>query len=750
MITKKQQAKPRQFKGVSFVVMAVGGKMMNTKMNINRINSFKMKKILLSIILLLSLISLSSYSQNKKTPMQRTYGIDAMSRVDELPLLFPNGTETKQFISYDPTGGNYDHHFLSAFTKYIDSTKTENGAWEKEYVIFDAAGPGCLYRQQMNTWANWNEKGEHVRLLNNNARCNANIRYYFDNETRPRIDMSVSELFGAEVKPYNGTLAFFDPLARFSILYYPFTFQKRLKVAIRPNGDDYLKTEARWYQYTYLALSPETAITTWKEQETDNRQVRDQWSKNGDNPNDIGGCRKITRSMPIRNGESKAIFEIQKKGSLAGIKIKLNPYSIEIFFNTQIKIYWDENPEAAVDLPLSYLFGGGAKDYIRTASFYNKDIEETQKIVFGKSLSTLFYGYNKEEGSLYTYWPMPFWKSARIVLENHSGVDLSELTCEVWFKPAGVANYSPEKTGYFCAKRTPDAATDSIDYRAHVFDEKGRGHVVGIMFYTDKFDVDGDEFTYIDDSQTPQIHGDGSEDDHNQGWSGDAFQKPLWGGVINGYQGGYRTYMNDCYVFNKNISINYEYSLCSSKDGKGGGTDITVFYYKANGNGNLLLTDEVDVGNNYSEKLHQYQISRQTWKGILNDEYDGYERNLQYGACADDGRAFNGSSKFEVKIDPSNDGVRLRKRINRNGNGVQTAEVFVDGIKVAETLWHIVTPSKSTGKDSKLDGWLDSDFEIPDKYTKDKSKIFIEVKYAGSPMKKEINEFYYWVYSYKN
>lgn len=45
----------------------------------------------------------------------------------------------------------------------------------------------------------------------------------------------------------------------------------------------------------------------------------------------------------------------------------------------------------------------------------------------------------------------------------------------------------------------------------------------------------------------------------------------------------------------------------------------------------------------------------------------------------DDGKAFNGSSTFNVTIDKENNGVKLRKRINRNGNGVQTAEVLVDG-----------------------------------------------------------------------
>ena len=38
------------------------------------------------------------------------------------------------------------------------------------------------------------------------------------------------------------------------------------------------------------------------------------------------------------------------------------------------------------------------------------------------------------------------------------------------------------------------------------------------------------------------MHGDGTEDDHNQGWGGYAVQQPYWGGLINGFQGGYRLY----------------------------------------------------------------------------------------------------------------------------------------------------------------------------------------------------------------
>jgi hypothetical protein len=43
---------------------------------------------------------------------------------------------------------------------------------------------------------------------------------------------------------------------------------------------------------------------------------------------------------------------------------------------------------------------------------------------------------------------------------------------------------------------------------------------------------------------------------------------------------------------------------------------------------------------------------------------------------------------------------------------------------------------------------MDKDFEIPVNYTK--NKITIEIKSIDSPQKKEINEFYYWIYSYND
>lgn len=664
-------------------------------------------------------------------------GFAAMYNMEQLPLLFPNGTQTKQPLAYDATGKNWDHHFLAAFTQYIDSVKMPDGSIRKEYVIYDEMGPGVLYRQQMNAWYDrskipngWLAWGEP-----NQPRADANICYYFDDEKEPRINMHLKDFFGTKNKPFTEPLAFVDSGYLFANLYYPFAYKKRLKVTMRPNAKSFEEMDTKWYQYTALSFPADYPIDTWDNTHTGSEKVIEQWNKSGENPNDLKGCKQVVYSNTVKKGVAATLFATTGSGSLAGITMQLKPYTKETLFNTRLKIYWDNNNSPAIELPLGYFFAAGAKDYSATVDK-----------VLAKSLTTLLFGFNPETGILYAYWPMPFWKSARIVLENQSATDIDNLTCKVWVKPSAVLAYDKSKTGYFRVKRTTDADPDTLGFRSVAFEESGRGHVAGVVFYSDRYDMDGDEFTYIDDSRTPQIHGSGTEDDHNQGWAGRAYQKPLWGGLVNGYDGAYRIYLNDCYIFNKKILISYEYSLMKPQFVNGGSTDVITFYYKSEGESNLLLTDELDVGNHFSEKQHAYVVEGLTWKGTLKDKYDGYERNLQYGACTDDGKAFNKRTTFNVLIAPQNEGVKLRRRLNRNGNGVQTTNVYVDGQLVPKP-WHVVIPSLSTGKGT-VDGWYDSDFEIPSSFTKGKKSIKVQIEFVRSPQQGSVNEFYYWVYSY--
>jgi hypothetical protein len=641
-----------------------------------------------------------------------TPGLAAMEHPELLPLFLPDGTETRQSSSYDPGGSNNDGNFRTAYTKYVDT----NG----EYVIFDASGPGCLYRQQINVWSRGRKKGA----------GEAHIRYYFDDEPKPRVDATIDDLFGGKVPPFTEPFSFLDPRPRFGILYYPFPFQKHLKVTTTDDFSTLPDTNSCWYQYTYLTYAETNGVTSWAGPSADSPVVRNQWRHLGLDPKPAAGNIIVSNTVTIPQGKSAVLAELRGAGSIASLKLQLDPYGRKEFYHTILRIYWDGAKQPAVDLPIGLFFGGGGETYPNC-----RHVPEM-------SLHTLFYGFNGTNHDFYCYWPMPCWRSARLELVNECGVDLKSVSCEIQYKPSSVLAYPAGGAGYFCAKRTLSRDPGGGLFNT-VFEEKGRGRVVEISFYSTQYAMDGDEFTYIDGSRTPQIHGDGTEDDHNQGYGGDAYQKPLWGGLVNGYQTAYRFYYNDSYVFNQHIRINYEFSREGGHN-YGGETDVVVYYYKAPTGGNLVLTDQLDVGDPASESAHQYSVAGQTWAGTRRSGYDGYERDYEYDICQDDGRAFNGYSEFTVNISPANHGVELRRRLYRSGNGRQRAFVYVDGVRVNERPWDVCTYSDAPA----YQGWYDADFEIPAAYTQGKRQLRLRIENAGD-VKSEINEFYYWVYCYE-
>ncbi|MGH2611555.1 MAG: DUF2961 domain-containing protein, partial [Rhabdochlamydiaceae bacterium] len=399
--------------------------------------------------------------------------------------------------------------------------------------------------------------------------------------------------------------------------------------------------------------------------------------------------------------------------------------------------------------PISFFFGGG--------SWTDNKWQE--------SLKTLLFGFNANQHSMYCYWPMPFWKKARIEIINKSEEKIN-LVSNISYKPAAVYKYPKDKAAYFMAKLTKDSSDGAWTRqfkRPYVtaFKEKGYGKVVSVNMWSGNYLEDGDEFTYIDDSLMPRIHGDGTEDDFNQGWGGSIYRKPLWGALVRGVEGSYRIHMNEPYIFYDFIDMRFEehasrYSNKAMIARRRRGTpdsvvetEFVVCYYKRPGPGILVLSDSLDVGNEVSEKAHSYTIEGQQWSGALTQSYDSYETADNYNETTDNGRAFNGYSEFKVRLNPRNDGVRLVSRISRSGNGLQTANVYIDGKKLPDP-WHIVTYSDMMKKGKRsFDGWFDSEYEIAKEYTQGKDQITVKIEYVES-VKHRLNSFYYWVYDYVN
>jgi hypothetical protein len=693
-----------------------------------------MRKSLLMILLAGSIVLSSCVVEHSEHEV--ITGLEAMAKIERLPYLFPPGTKKNRFISYDSSGGNGFGFFQSTFKRYVDG--------KGELVIFDAYGPGCLYRQQMNIWINdgIGKKSETIR-----------IKYYFDHDTIPQIDIPVKDFFRGNHDPVTEPFTMMDKNIRFGICYYPFPFHEHLKVTLSDtlitrllniNYDD----GCNWYQYDYLTYPQGTKVKSWTPGDREyEATVRKQWNNCGIDPKDTEGNEYKEWSVALQPNEETVIFESEEKASVGSIDLKITPYNAETFYNTYIRIYWDDLNRPAVDMPVSYFFGGGGP----------KDGQ------LKNSMNSLLYGYDSTR--LYCYWPMPFRKKAKIVIHNKSSEVISSLTSKIGYKPASVYDYPNDETAYFMAKLTKDS-TEGVWTRKFekpyvtAFEEEGHGHVVLVNMWSGNFLEDGDEFTYIDNKRMPWIHGDGTEDDFNQGWAGFTYNKPLWGALKSGVKGAYRIHLNEPYIFYDHIDMRFEqtgglYGMPAMLERRRPGTrdsiceaEFVVCYYKSESGKALELSDSFDMGDPDSEKEHSCKIAGKQWSGELTQSYDSYDTQDDYCVTTDDGVSFNKYCEFEARIDPGNEGVRLMARINRTDNGLQTGHIYIDG-KRLQTPWHIVTYSGiPRQKNKSFDGWYDYEYEIPPRYTKGKDKIRIKIEHVQS-VRNELNGFHFMVYSYK-
>jgi len=705
----------------------------------NRPLNIKPKKMKnFCLFLFLSSLILSCSTPKNKLDNDVLTGFEAMAKLERLPLMYPAGTKKNRQITYDPTGGNGFGMFLSMFKKYVD----EKG----DIVFFDAYGPGSLNREQMNIWIN-----NGVGAQNKDVR----IKYYFDDETEPRIDIPVYEFFNGEHPPVTGPFAFRQK-SQFGVVYYPFAFEKRLRIALSDTSltrmvKDSIEKSCNWFQFDYLTFPPGTKVKTWDPETVSEYETiaRNQWENLGQNPKSTEGDQIVERNISLRAGEQAVLLDIKDEGSITAIQFNIDPFTAETFYNTVIRIHWDDSTLPAVDMPISYFFGGGGwKDGHWNDTF-----------------ACLLHGYDAKKGTAFTYWPMPFWKRATISIVNNSTENIQNLSGKISWKPSTVLQYPQKETGYFMMKLTKDTSTGGLTRRnftkpyANAFYEKGHGHVLAINMWSGNFYEDGDEFTYVDGSNTPQVRGDGTEDDFNQGWAGARYQKAVWGALYNGVKGAYRIHLNEPYIYYDKIDIRFEYTHSiyaheGASPRKRTGTDNEVietefvtWYYQTPSGTILHLTDSIDIGNTQSERAHAYRIEGQTGADTLTQGYDSYESNLDYHIVTDDGRAFNQYHEFDIHLSSDNQGVRLRKRISRAGNGIQTANVFVDGKKVPAP-WYIITHSDAGFIQGRtFDGWYDSEYEIPAAFTKGKKNARIRIEHVQS-IKNEINSYYYWVFCY--
>ena len=424
---------------------------------------------------------------------------------------------------------------------------------------------------------------------------------------------------------------------------------------------------------------------------------------------------------------------------------------------TRLRVFWDDSPLASIDAPLALFFGAG--------TLYNRDNREYLVKAFPVNVR-----FDDQQVYFACYFPMPFFKSARIQIINPGETVLDvnwSVRCQPFKDP-------PAHVGYFHATyrdhSAPEPGKDLVllDTRNTEGGGDWSGQLVGTSWiFSDRAvlnTLEGDPRFFFDDSQTPQAQGTGTEEWGGGGdyWGGQNMTLPFAGhptGARNAkeakneedkIESAYRFLLADLMPFGKNALIRLEH---------GGQNESaehyqTVTYWYGLNRPSLIKTDELKIGDSRSENEHQYMSREASVPYEITSRYEWGVDTLNgreiYPAHTDTGRKTTGVSEFNLKLAPKNLGVLLRRKLDYQFPN-QRAEVFVAGVKNGKTvgefgragIWYLAgsttcvysNPKDELGAAQHLvqtsnRRFRDDEFLIPRNLTAGQSEIRVRIKFT--------------------
>jgi len=475
-----------------------------------------MNRWLLAILLLVGNLTASRLEAEDRWVL----GMEELHRLDLLPRLKPS-VYVGSVSSYDRTGGNDD-----GFSGKYSFVAREDGG----LVIADLKGPGIIYR----VWTP--------------TPTDDMVEFYFDGETKPRIQVKFRDLFMGNEPPFVSPLVGYGAGGFYS--YVPLSFRKSCKVLVRAE-------RVQFYQINYARYPDGAPITTWQVSPSDEylqhqEKAASLFASTGSDISDRvvpeGSASTTSRtSVSLEPGATATLFETTEPGRIVGLRIAPAAALAGKNRDLLLRIQWDDDRQPAVLCPAGDFFG----------------------YAWGRpAMKSLLVGTAGDVN--YCYYPMPFDKSAKIeLISERTDGPAVEIRAEVVYAPDA---RSTDEGKLYAVWRRENPTTKGTPFT--FVETKGKGHVVGCVLQaqgpvsgqTGFFE--GDDETTIDGQST--IHGTGSEDLFNGGWYDvpGRWEKrlsfPLSGCL--GYQkhlgrtGGYRLMLGDAYAFRQSIRHTIEHA----------------------------------------------------------------------------------------------------------------------------------------------------------------------------------------------
>lgn len=651
----------------------------------------------------------SNYTPRKYQPTRPLRGVERLAEPAALPLLDVSAT-TGYSGSIDKRGGNADWDWAI----YQD----EKGEW----VLFEAFGPGCIYNFTQHRYPTSEEP---------------TFLFYIDNDDNPAFSIRQSE-FGKKA-PFLSPLSdiYEGPVdnGRGPIWvirsFVPMMFNRHCKVtsSVKLEGYRKEKGEGGWGHVTYELFDKADGTPSF----TIGQNLEVLLGKAGnlgfDPKYSAENLKTHLENVIVPPRRAVPVFQQNGAGAIAAVKLDLENENAagEILSELRLRLYWDDDVKPSVDAPIGTFFGG---------EYGNRSCHNTLLMIGMDFMPGVYFkGYN--------YFPMPYWKVARMELYTVGEQPVAIRGIDVEVTPESVVRYEKKDCGYFVSSNYYERHANVAGRNSKIASISGSGHMVyGVLSgYGIGAGCEGDVRVFFDGRQSPEMESDGSESWASYGWG---FVTPPQFNPFSGYNGAWnsnsdwsevRLTLGDSYFFKQSLTFELEHG--GSNDGLGDHSG-QIFCYV--GESCSVETDRLELADETSLQKHGYQVDG-TYKVL--DVTSAYANGINLDSTFD-GKAFSDftrSISFTVDILSENDGIILI-RTGTQDEKRQAATIMVDGIPVQERIWY-------APDNNPFYRWRDDSFSIPSSYTAGKKKLRITITPLSINGKKIWTESSYRVLSIK-
>jgi hypothetical protein len=248
--------------------------------------------------------------------------------------------------------------------------------------------------------------------------------------------------------------------------------------------------------------------------------------------------------VPIPVGGTARLADIEGPGVIVQFWVTIGAKDQFFLRRILLRMYWDGEENPSVEAPIGDFFGTGFQY---------------------KHFVTPLIGMSS--GGYYSYFPMPFQKSARIEVVNQTGEVVNSFYYHIDYHK--LSSPLESDVAYFHAQWRRDIrTTEKSNYL--VLDAVGEGHFAGVTMSMQGYDgglqyLEGDEMVYVDGESQPSLYGTGTEDYFTSGWyfNRGEFAAPYHGLILKddslGRIAAYRFHVQDAIPFKKSIRFTIEH-----------------------------------------------------------------------------------------------------------------------------------------------------------------------------------------------